>query len=1104
MKYQLMKGFLRIAGLLILSGVMGIAPLSAKNQKNNPVKSIGKVTDGIIEYRQGDLSFLGKNGKLEKLKKESVSFKSDKVLFSGQWAKKRDLNNAIKASKKSKAVIRINKHLFVTLAGGSGISYRTLKDGTVNLELTGAAHIFAFQKEKDVQFSLRGVDFSTRQGHFYLTDWDKERQIALIDGEAKVKGKLFAKKASKSKKVDKKAKKGVKVEKKTPELKDIKAGNSIVFGKSGVTLVKVGKYEGKLYNSSLVSGINKSGEYRFVGMVEFSDGEVSIKRFEKLIKITKSPALISRGDEIQTASDQTAILNFFNKDKIRLFSKTKFTINQYPEKSVQKPVKFGFFGKIRAKITKRKKFRRMFFKTATAIIGIKGTEFETSATDQVMDVKTVEGTVGVTDPSGAGEVLVKAGQQTKVESGKLPEKPTPIPPEELKKLSVSVLAVNQILEIRDISIKEGGLYKSVTLGFSILPAKAEYEVQIDGKLQKGVKAGSLLKGLAEGPHKITIKGVKKDLFSQTINFVIDNQKPVLVVNDKGDQISLKEGDQLDLKWKEKVKEVSISFDSLTQKGVLSQDKLTGSFKSTLIFQSFKGKNEVLLKVKAVDLAGNMTELEHIIKLRFKPKVDPVIQVIGADKLTVVNSLVDIPAKADRKLVKWTVLLDGKALGYSEKKPDMKGASKDSQKGMKSPEEGGIVISLKNVKDLKEGKHILTLEGEDDFNMKGKHIFNFIFDKTKPTLLSPLKLVGKIGPEERLMKTENLVLKDGETIQFAWSESVIAPTLKLKKEVFKLKLDPVNRSVVLASVDLKKVLKNGFNGAYELQVNDAGGNISSLKGMLDFKIRPDSLPKLKIGEGKQKILVLAISDLTVQSTQMIYNWKIFLNKKEIKQKDNLKFEPGKKLVISKVTLGAMKDGEFQLKVSGVDTFNRSVVADLVIVLDTKAPQVDKSRTSLRLDKIRVKSKQKVQINWTEKISLLSASLEGKEWDVKINRDGKTVLIYGDSKRLTYEPKGYVLKVRDTVGNETTIVGQVALQKPRTTALKDNYKGSVLLKSDNITDKVMLSNRLPFTLNESTSGKVLKNKRSFKAIYKTKNEYRLNKLFDEPLINSYQVP
>lgn len=1094
MKHQLMKGFLRVAGTLILGGLIGVAPLSAKNDKKTPVKSIGKVTDGIIEYYQGDLSFLGKNGKLKTLKKGAVSFKSDKTLFSGQWKKKRTLNDAIKASGKSKAVVRLNKQVFVTLAGGSGLSYRTLKDGTLNLKLTGAAHIFAYQKDKDMTFSLRGVKFSTQQGHFYVTDWDKTPQIVLVDGAAKATGMFLEEKASK---------KGAKVKKKPLTSKEMKAGSSIIAGKKGILLVKDGKYSRPLYQASLVSGINRSGAYRFVGVVEFSDGEVSVKRFEKLIKLSKSPALISQGDEIQTASDQTAVLSFFNKDKIRLFSKTKFTINQYPEKTVKKPVKFGFLGKIRAKITKRKKFRRMFFKTATAIIGIKGTEFETSATAQVMSVKTVEGIVGVTDPSGGGEVLVNAGQQTKVESGKLPEKPIAIPPEELKKLNAAILTANQILEVRGLSIQEGAQYQSVTLQFTTLPTKAPYQIWVNGKLQKGMKAGAVLKGLKDGVHTVTIKGVEKDLYSQTVRFIIDNQKPSLILDDKETKISLKEGDPLYLKWKEKLKEVSISFGTLVLKGGLDQGKQVGSFDSTLIFQNFKEKKEVVIKVKAVDLAGNISELEQHLKLRFKPEIDPVIQVVGGDKQGVINSLVDFSVKADRKLMKWVVLLDGKGLEFSERKAKVQSVKDATKKGEESAEKG-IVISLKNIKDLKEGKHILSLEGEDDFGMKGKKLFSFIYDKTKPVLISPLKLIGKIGPEERLVKAEKLILKEGEKIQVAWSELVKSPLLKFGKKTLKLKIDPENNSVVLSSLDLMKVFKNGNGGIYELQVSDLGGNISIMKGVLEFKVRPKELAQLKIGDGSKKIHVSAINDFVVQSTQSLYNWKVSFDEKEIKEKEKIKFSPGKKMVISKALLGAIKDGEHRLKVSGVDSFSRPATMELVIVLDTVPPQVDKSTLNFRLNKVRVKSKQQVEINWTEKILLSSSLLEGKKWNLKVKNDGKTLVIYGDPKRLNYEPKAYLLKVKDAVGNETTIAGKVSIQKPRTTALKDNYKGSILLKTDNITDKVMLSNRLPFTLNESTAGKILKGKQSLKAIYKTKNDYRLNKILDEPLINSYHAP
>lgn len=1110
MKYRMYKGILRMIGVLILSGLLGVMPASAKSRKNTLEKPTGKITEGIIEYYKGDLSFLKKMKDLEKIEKGTTTFKSDKTLFSGKLSEKKSLSNQIKQANKHKAVIRINKQLYVSLSGGSGLSYETLEDGTVNLFLTGNAHIFTHQKKQLVKFALHGAVFSTKSAHFYLTNEGKASQLVLLEGAATLKG-MFAnipkgeKKGNKT--VGKKAVSSPQKEKKGNPVPDsiskkMKTGMSVLFGKTGLELVKPPKYNEKLYISTLVPGISLAGEYRFVGLVEFPDSPLQIIRFGKELALDTSPALISRGDIIKTGSDQTAILNFFNKDKIRLFAKTRFTIEEYPEKTVNKPVQFGFLGKIRAKITKRKKFRRMFFKAATAIIGIKGTEFETSSGNQVMDVKTVEGTVGVTDPDGKGEVLVNAGQQTKVEAGKLPEKPQPIPANELKRLGAVGLVKNSILEIRDLTIKEGAVYQSVRPDFKVMPKSAPYEVLIDGRLQKEFVAGTPLKNLKDGVHTITIKGVKPDLYTFSVKFTIDTQKPALEKDSGLKAIVIKEGDPLTLKWKEKIKELVIGFDSFTMKGTLSSDKMTASLNSSLLFQTFKKKTDVSIKVKATDLAGNITDLVQPLMLRFKPEKNPLLEVVEANKMMVVNAPVEIAVKSDRELEKWSVKLNGKVIPFMEKQLKQKKGKAVKKSDVKKEGIKEIIVPLHTLKTFKEGKHILVVEGKDDFNMKGTLVFEFEYDKTQPTLVPPVQLLGKVGPEDRILKTEKLLLKEGEAFHFNWSEPVLKPILKLGSKILKLKIDPKTQAVVLSSAELKNILKKEYSGKYQLKVFDTAGNPALINGKLDFKIRSQTPPKLKIGDGKKSILVQALSDIKVQSSDMIFNWKVQLDGSKLKPKENKPFPNGKELTISKHLPGKLKDGTYQLKISGVDGFDRPVVGTLIINVDSTPPEVDKSTLGFRLNKIQVKAKQRVMVIWNEKISLSKALLDGDKWNLENYKDGKTIIIFGDTKRLNYKLKNYLITVRDAAGNETSIRGGVAIQKPRTTALKDNYKGTILYRSDDVTDKVILSNRLPFSLNESTAGKVLKNKRGFKAIYKARNEYRLNEILDEPLINSYR--
>ncbi len=166
------------------------------------------------------------------------------------------------------------------------------------------------------------------------------------------------------------------------------------------------------------------------GTLFLEKGKVRIKRNQIHTTYTEvgSQIQVHSGDQIQTGADTRAIIKLTEKgDDIELSSSTFFSLTEISEK---KQEVFMPVGKAKIRVKKRSRPRRFSFKTANAVISVKGTEFLVGSNDGETSLLTLEGIVilaSIDQPELLVEVPINQASQLQTD-GK-PTIPVVVPPE---------------------------------------------------------------------------------------------------------------------------------------------------------------------------------------------------------------------------------------------------------------------------------------------------------------------------------------------------------------------------------------------------------------------------------------------------------------------------------------------------------------------------------------------------------------------------------------------------------------------------------------------------------------------------------------------------
>jgi hypothetical protein len=288
--------------------------------------------------------------------------------------------------------------------------------------LTGAAHLlFDTGSDGPREFILNGVKLRAHRLQLFFNGWTDPPTAQVLSGEAELAGEGQSGSAGRGQTIV--------LDPKQPRIEGERLG-------AGEPLP-----DDPLREWATLAGFEAPGQFRRAGVALPSDQRLRVNRNERISQVTGERIPVFEGDQLLSEDGQRVRVEFDSGDKVRLTNKAVFRIDEYLPANREKPsMLFSLLGKVRALIVSRLEPDAVRFKTGTATIGVKGTDFNMIAEEVSTVVETVEGTVGVSDPAGVGEVTLGPGMQTSVAAGALPAEPSPIPPDRLQELQSESLA----------------------------------------------------------------------------------------------------------------------------------------------------------------------------------------------------------------------------------------------------------------------------------------------------------------------------------------------------------------------------------------------------------------------------------------------------------------------------------------------------------------------------------------------------------------------------------------------------------------------------------------------------------------------------------------
>jgi hypothetical protein len=676
------------------------------------------------------------------------------------------------------SVVKLNNQITLAVSNGTTFQLKTDEEDSSrqNLFLEGIAHLFLMPEIEDqtVSIYINETLLESQKAYLYFNGKQDSYNLVVIAGEAIVSDAL-------TDDSDPEASSDVSDPEASADISDPEASDLdgdvpyqiILVEGSGITkhddqIIDQTdfSFDRKLFELSTIRGYETLGDYQKVGSVTFDQDSINILRFQKSIDIFRTPTALFRGDKLITSENQTADLAFLSKDDIKVSGSSEFIIDEYHQ--IEDKISFNFMGKIRAKLKKRKKKGKIKFKTVTALIGVKGTDFVANASEAFSEVATVEGLVGISDPSGAGEVDVAEGMMTSVAAGELPKEPVPIPPERMKQLLLAgSVTIAALTNITNLTIMDGVSYSQPVLNFQLKPEDALFEVYLDQKLLQNFKLNQPLNDLIDGQHQLEIKSLGEPPFTKSVQFIIDTKQPLILGKQASkDTWELIEKRPVKTTWNEAIASAEITIGQTKVPGIIAEDQVNVQFTFDEVPKFFQKEAEHVASLIAIDKAGNKQELAIKLKILTLDKTKPkVLQVIP--KMDLENLVLQPGQSAKIVFNEKIVKLDAKIKG---------------EKWNLEPDPDGRSVTIKADKPITDESQPFHIQFFDQSNLFGE-IFGQIKSEDKKPIEKPKKqsvrnskvLLEKAYVNTILLKS-NTVLDQtvlNNRLPFYFNDSIVA-------------------------------------------------------------------------------------------------------------------------------------------------------------------------------------------------------------------------------------------------------------------------------------------------------------------------------------------
>lgn len=468
-----------------------------------------------ILWKKGNQFFVRSSNALweiasDKVYPQTMSFRlgTDKIHSLEDLAQSE--SDHIEELKEQSAILQYASKMKVILSNKSMLTVHSEND-ELSFTAVGTQHLLIPPSQNRNRFRLNKHLFQSQGAHLFFQGNETKMLLFVIQGTVS----LIASEGSKNYYLQK---------------------GDILSLKSGLILVQHNaKIDSKIYQATYIPGFEKVDDFRPIGIIRQQGRGFQLVRLGTTYQIKRPTYPLVVKDLIKNLSQQTLQITFHTEEEIRLYPGAEFKISAFEQPSengIKKNV-FEFLGKIRSKIKKSVHPIQRLFQTKTGIIAVKGTEFETTGSAKALDILSVEGTVGIRDADGKGEVVVNEGMMSQVIEG---EKPSP--PQKIPEALYKTLLANSIKEATPPKLLPESIYEldkmslrdrfEVILKWNeplqqaqLLIGTRNYDLRLVENNQNSVIGRSLLRQVPPGSYPVAILAKDKAGNSTKITAVLE-------------------------------------------------------------------------------------------------------------------------------------------------------------------------------------------------------------------------------------------------------------------------------------------------------------------------------------------------------------------------------------------------------------------------------------------------------------------------------------------------------------------------------------------------------------------------------------------------------
>jgi outer membrane protein OmpA-like peptidoglycan-associated protein/CheY-like chemotaxis protein len=353
----------------------------------------------------------------------------------------------------TEAVLRYSPSELVILAKGGKIQ-RSTSGETTRYQLSGAVHILLNPRNDDSAYrlSINGIHCSTRTAHLFFQDLTDRPELTAVQGTLVLQPlqELFLV-----------VNEGIQPK---DGLVHLDTSHSLLFHNDLVALEPRTEKPVRWFDETYLPGFTVGDEFEQLGYAILESGSYTLRRHS-----TSYPVLVRRipimvRDSLETNAEGKVMLVLFNGDRFRLYENSEVGIIDYevPDEFPILPLMIGvnaqelqgltrssltLKGRLRATINPEVKRRDFRLRSANAVIGVKGTDFETLDSAEKTEVLTVSGSVTFSDRDERQSVTVTQGMMSSLGSEQAPQEPVKIPKDRLSQLLIETLDTEGELQL---------------------------------------------------------------------------------------------------------------------------------------------------------------------------------------------------------------------------------------------------------------------------------------------------------------------------------------------------------------------------------------------------------------------------------------------------------------------------------------------------------------------------------------------------------------------------------------------------------------------------------------------------------------------------------